>query len=199
MAAFHGTARLVLASASPRRIELLRAAGYEFDVVSRDIDERPVPFEAARDYVVRLADAKAAAVTSVVTRDRPILGADTVVVVDDRILGKPVDDDHAAEMLRLLSGRAHQVLTGVALRLGEHRAHAVECTIVHFDELGDEQIRWYVASGEPRDKAGAYAVQGLGSRFVVGIEGSYSNVVGLPIALVGRLLREVTAVAIGRG
>ena len=186
-----GAPRLVLASASPRRMELLRAAGYAFDVVPAGVDERRLPSEIASDYVARLAEAKVAAVMSAATRDRQILGADTVVVVDGRVLGKPADNDDAADMLRLLSGRAHDVLTGVALRLGDRSVRAVERTIVHFDTLTDEQIRWYVASGEPRDKAGAYAVQGLGSRFVFRIEGSYSNVVGLPITVVGRLLQEL--------
>lgn len=183
--------RLLLASASPRRAHLLRAAGYEFDVAPVDIDERRLPAEPANDYVLRLAHAKAA-FAAATAPDRMVLGADTVVVDDDRILGKPVDDEQAAEMLRLLSGRAHKVVTGVALRRGTLEVHALETTRVHFVELSDEQVRWYVATGEPSDKAGAYAVQGLGSRFVSRIEGSYSNVVGLPITVVGRLLRELS-------
>ena len=183
--------RLVLASASPRRVDLLKAAGYEFDVVPVSIDERRLPGEKASDYVVRLADAKVWAAGISTLGARPILGADTVVVVGDRILGKPVDDREAVEMLRLLSGRSHEVLTGVALRYGDVQVHAVESTIVHFTPLTHDILRWYVASGEPLDKAGAYAVQGLGSRFVHRIEGSYSNVVGLPITVVVRLLREL--------
>lgn len=183
--------RLLLASASPRRADLLRAAGYKFDVAPVDIDERRLPAEPAHDYVIRLAHAKAAFPAGGAP-DRIVLGADTVVVVDDRILGKPIDDEQAAQMLRLLSGRVHEVLTGVALRRGNLQVHAVETTRVSFVELSGEQVRWYVATGEPRDKAGGYAVQGVGSRFVSRIEGSYSNVVGLPITVVRRLLLELS-------
>jgi septum formation protein len=117
-----------------------------------------------------------------------VLAADTVVVVDGRILGKPADDADAARMLRLLSGRAHDVLTGVVVRRDEREAMAVDSTAVSFTPLDEADIAWYVASGEPRDKAGAYGVQGLASRFVARIEGSYSNVVGLPVALACRML-----------
>jgi septum formation protein len=182
--------RLVLASASPRRADLLRAAGYQFIVRPTGVDESILPGETPHAHVCRLADAKAAAAAA--TDDEVVLGADTVVVVDGVILGKPADDAEAAAMLRRISGRSHEVLTGVTLRLGPRTRSAVARTVVHFTHLAEEDLAWYVASGEPRDKAGAYGVQGLASRFVERIEGSYANVVGLPVALVARLLRELT-------
>jgi septum formation protein len=185
--------RLLLASASPRRSELLAAAGFSFDVIPVDIDERHEPTEAPADHVLRLAHAKAGAVAGA-HPGRVVLGADTIVLVDGAVLGKPSDDRHAAEMLRALSGRVHEVLTGVAVHRGAHRLGEVERTRVCVAELTDREIVWYVASGEPRDKAGAYAVQGLASRFITRIEGSYSNVVGLPIALVYRLLGRLGAI-----
>jgi septum formation protein len=211
--------RLILASASPRRAELLRSAGYTFDVVVADVDESIRPGESPSAYVRRLAADKSAAAMSRITADlkvcttldirrvaadaeqevvrafRPadlvILGADTTVVVDDEILGKPLDEEDGARMLRRLSGRAHHVLTGVSLRQGVYEVGRVETTSVVFRPLTDEEIAWYVASGEGRDKAGGYAIQGLGSRFIPRIEGSYSNVVGLPIACVAELLPEI--------
>lgn len=141
-------------------------------------------------YVLRLAGAKAAA-AACATSDEVVLAADTIVVVGDVMLGKPADDLDAARMLRLLSGREHQVLTGVAARAGQRGISACESTTVGFSALDEEEIAWYVASGEPRDKAGAYAVQGLASRFVTRIDGSYSNVVGLPVACVYRLLADL--------
>ena len=122
-----------------------------------------------------------------------VLGADTTVVVDGEILGKPRDDEEAADMLRRLSGKAHQVLTGVSLRQGAHEVGRVETTSVVFRALTDEDVAWYVASGEGRDKAGGYAIQGLASRFIPSISGSYSNVVGLPVACVAELLRSLLA------
>ena len=181
--------RLILASASPRRADLLAAAGFVFDVVPVEIDERVVPGERPADYVARLALDKARQVE----RRNPgslVLGADTAVVVDERILGKPGDAAEAKEMLRTLSGRVHNVLTGVAIRVNEREAHDVACTQVRFLQLSPAEIAWYVASGEPFDKAGGYGVQGLASRFVDSIDGSYSNVVGLPVAMVYRLLKE---------
>jgi septum formation protein len=176
---------IVLASASPRRAELLRAAGILFDVIVANVDETVHAGESPDDYARRVAAAKARAV-SAQARERPVLAADTVVVVDDHILGKPVNDDDARRMLRLLSGRAHDVLTAVVL----NDEIAVERTRVEFVTLSDDEIAWYVASGEPRDKAGAYAIQGLASRFISRIEGSYSNVVGLPVSRVYQLLRR---------
>jgi len=182
--------RLILASASPRRAELLRAAGYEFDTVVADVDERMRDSETPAEYVRRLAAAKAAAVQAA---DVIIVGADTTVVIDGQILGKPRDDEEAAAMLRRLAGRRHEVLTGVSLRHGPHEVGRVESTAVWFSVLTKEDIAWYVASGEGRDKAGAYAIQGLASRFIPRIEGSYANVVGLPVASVTELLRSVLA------
>ena len=196
--------RLILASASPRRAELLRAAGFEFDVVATDVDESVRAGESPQQYVRRLAAEKSAAATRVVsgfsrTGDGPpegghyvVLGADTTVVADSAILAKPIDDADAAAMLRRLSGRAHEVLTAISLRCGPYELGRIETTEVVFAELSDADIAWYVGSGEGRDKAGAYAIQGLASRFIPRIEGSYSNVVGLPIHAVCELLREIS-------
>jgi len=183
--------RLVLASASPRRADLLVAAGYDFIVRPVDVDEAMLTAETPAEYVRRLAATKAIAANSSLT-DEVVLGADTTVVLDHEILGKPRDDEEAASMLRRLSGRAHEVLTGVALLYRGRNRVEVACTVVHFARLSEEDLAWYVASGEPRDKAGAYGIQGLASRFVERIEGSYANVVGLPVALVARLARELT-------
>jgi len=182
--------RLVLASASPRRAELLAAAGFTFDVRATDVDERVVAGENPQDYVQRLAIWKSAAALEMLNRDETaavgggvlIIGADTAVIVDDEILGKPVHDEDAARMLRRLSGRSHRVLTGVSVRTAERQVAVVEETLVFFRQLAEAEVGWYLASGEGRDKAGAYAIQGLASRFIPRIEGSYSNVVGLPVA-----------------
>ena len=182
--------RLILASASPRRAELLRAAGYTFDVVVADVDESTRAGEAPAAYVRRLAADKSAAVR---IPDAIVLGADTTVVVDGEILGKPRDDEDLRAMLQRLSGKTHQVLTGVSLRQGAYEAGRVETTSVVLRALTDEEIAWYVASGEGRDKAGGYAIQGLASRFIPSIAGSYSNVVGLPVACVEELLRSLLA------
>jgi septum formation protein len=184
------TSILVLASASPRRADLLREAGIAFQVVPAHIDEATRPQEPAEAYVERLARDKAAAVQ----RQLPgafVLGADTTVVAGDEILAKPLEAGDAARMLRLLSGRSHRVLTGVCL-LGPSsflRA-AVVSTVVAFARLSETDITWYVGTGEPLDKAGAYAVQGGASRFVQRIDGSFSNVVGLPMELVRAWCRE---------
>jgi len=184
--------RVVLASSSPRRAELLRAAGIAFDVLPADVDETPLPDESADTHVRRLAEAKARAVVTKRT-SAVVLCADTVVVVDGRILGKPTDPDDAVMMLGALSGRAHEVLTAVAVIAKSTTVHVdICCTRVWVSPLSADEIAWYVASGEPIDKAGAYAIQGLGSRFIERIDGSYSNVVGLPVALVYRLLRAVS-------
>jgi septum formation protein len=200
--------RLVLASASPRRAELLRAAGYTFEILAVDLDERAHDGEAPGAYVARLARDKAGAAMQrfeeraqrscrgperATLDDLVVLGADTAVIVDGEILGKPRDDREAARMLAALSGRRHEVLTGVSLRSLSGERQLVEATGVYMSELTADDITWYVASGEGRDKAGGYAVQGLASRFVTGIEGSYSNVVGLPIATVSALLRELAS------
>jgi septum formation protein len=182
---------VVLASASPRRAELLCAAGIEFEVIVADVDERVRPGESPDAYVARLAVDKARAVAAK-AEGRPVLAADTSVVVDGDILGKPLDAMDATRMLRRLSGREHQVLTGVCLtgatRMAALDQVCVETTMVAFAPLTDDEIAWYVASGEPMDKAGAYAIQGLASRFITRIDGSYANVVGLPIARVYAML-----------
>lgn len=180
---------LVLASASPRRAELLTAAGIPFEVRPAHVDERPRTGETAAVYVQRVAEEKARAVAGRLP-GRAVLAADTSVVIDDQILGKPADARDAARMLRLLSGRRHQVLTGVCLITEGPPGSAVvvdtriAATLVWFAPLDEAEIAWYVSSGEPMDKAGAYAVQGLAGRFIERLEGSYPNVVGLPVALV---------------
>ncbi len=181
---------LILASQSPRRAELLRAAGFTFLVDTADVDEAIHPSEAPEAYVLRLAEAKAAAV-AMRHPDAVVLGADTTVVIDDEILAKPIDRADAQRMLARLAGRTHEVLTGVAVCRGARRLSRVASTTVTFLPMTDEEIAWYAASGEPDDKAGAYAIQGLASRFVERIDGSYSNVVGLPVALVHRLIKEM--------
>ena len=201
--------RLVLASASPRRAELLRAAGITFDVVIANVDESVRPGETPAQHVARLAEEKAFRVLPQ-AGTKPVLGADTVVVVDGEILGKPADAADARRMLRTLAGRPHQVMTGVALiaepaKDGPRVSGAgvgayvpdsitvndgIDVTTVEFAPLSDAEIAAYVSSGEPMDKAGAYAIQGLASRFVTRIEGSYSNVVGLPVALVYDLCKR---------
>lgn len=187
--------RLVLASASPRRAELLRAAGFEFETCVVDLDERVRPGEAPEEYVRRLAMEKSARAMEILAGSGQtfVLAADTAVVVEGDILGKPRDDRDAASMLKRLSGRAHEVVTGVSLRGPGREANRVEKTTVEVSPLGDGDIRWYVESGEGRDKAGAYAIQGLASRFIPTIHGSYSNVVGLPIAVVHALIAEIAS------
>jgi septum formation protein len=185
-----GLDRLVLASASPRRRELLAQAGFTFDVISADIPEVRKPGEDPIRFVTRLAREKAEAVLAShpVTADTMILGADTIVLVDDEVLGKPQDAADAARMLRLLSGQTHQVITGVCLAKGRERQRAAEVTFVRFATLSDEEIAEYVATGEPLDKAGAYAIQGRAGRWVLRIHGCYFNVVGLPLALVSSMI-----------
>jgi septum formation protein len=180
---------IVLASASPRRQELLRNAGISFTVQPADIDETLRAAESPRDCAERLAREKALAVFQSRPQDF-VLGADTIVVVDDLILGKPRDAGDAMRMLRLLSGRTHEVITGVCLMGPEGSTTVSEATLVTMCEISHDEIRAYVATGEPMDKAGAYAIQGLASRWIPRIEGDYSNVVGLPVALVYRMLRQ---------
>jgi septum formation protein len=181
--------KLVLASASPRRAEILRASGWQFEALAANADESRHDHEAATTYVERVARAKAEVVRSRVP-GATVVGADTVVVVDGEILGKPRDEQDARRMLRLLQGRWHQVLTGVAVfngNMGQPRvAHKV--TEVRFAEMKEDEIGWYVDSGEPMENAGAYAIQGFGARFIEGIKGDYSNVVGLPVRLLYELI-----------
>ena len=212
---------LILASASPRRQDLLRNAGISFTAQPADIDETPLPGESARECAERLAQEKALAVWRTHPQD-VVLGADTIVVVDETILGKPIDGEDAARMLRLLSGRVHSVITGVCVvqpadggqlpvaseDAGGDAPHAPtefkvlrtesrelrtasETTLVTMNELSESEIRDYVTTGEPMDKAGAYAIQGRASRWIPQIEGDYSNVVGLPVALVYRMLSRL--------
>ncbi len=205
---YNFTMRLVLASASPRRAELLRAAGLEFEILVVDVNETIRAGETPVEYVHRVAADKSARALSVLAAeemsgrarnadlarrmdDVAVLGADTAVVVDNEIMGKPRDDREAAAMLRRLSGRRHDVLTGVSLRQRAVEIGRTESTAVYFAPLTDAEIAWYVNSGEGRDKAGAYAIQGLASSFVPRIEGSYSNVVGLPVACVYELLQHL--------
>lgn len=187
--------RLILASASPRRADLLRAAGFAFETVAVDIDEGVRSGEAPEEYVRRLAMAKSARAVDLVgvlhSRMSVTLSADTAVIVDHTILGKPGNDDEVQRMLELLSGRPHQVLTGISLRSGSVELGAVESTTVWFAPLSQQDVDWYVGSGEGRDKAGGYAIQGLASRFIPRIDGSYSNVVGLPVERVATLLTEI--------
>jgi septum formation protein len=184
------SAMLVLASASPRRQELLRNAGIRFEVQPAHIAEDPLPGERAKECAERLAREKALAVAQIRPND-VVLGADTVVVVDGQILGKPADGADAARMLRLLSGRVHQVITGICLVVSGQWSVASETTSVTMAEIPEKEIADYVAGGEPMDKAGAYAIQGVASRWIPRIEGDYGNVVGLPVALVWRMLRSV--------
>lgn len=180
---------VVLASGSPRRLELLRRIGVEPVVRPADIDETPHAGETPAETVARLARTKARTVER--TLDDLVIAADTEVVLRDAVLGKPADADAAADMLRSLSGRSHRVVTGVHVVYGEGEAAAVEETVVHVRELTDAEIDAYVATGEPFGKAGAYAIQGAGGMFVERIEGSDTNVVGLPLATVVRLAGDV--------
>ena len=177
---------LVLASASPRRVDILREAAYEFRQSPADIDESRLPGEAPERYVLRLAAAKARAVWRAGTMT---LGADTIVVVGDEVLGKPRDRAHARRMLRCLSASFHFVMTGVAVFDGRRSRTRCETTRVWFRDLSEREIGDYVATGEPLDKAGAYAIQGGAAGFVERIEGSYRNVVGLPLEAVATMLR----------
>jgi septum formation protein len=188
--------KLVLASASPRRAEILRNAGIHFEIRKTNVDESRLEGELPGDYVRRLALAKAlsAAAEYRDSRDQTlVLSADTVVVVDADILGKPASQDDARSMLRRLSGRIHEVHTGLALLRtpGTMQRVVEEITRVHFASLAAQEIEDYIATGEPFDKAGAYAIQGIAGRYVSCIEGCYFNVMGLPLARLWSLLREL--------
>jgi septum formation protein len=189
------TRRIVLASASPRRRELLQQIGLPFEVMPGDVPEHGRPETDPKELARALAREKALAIAEQVP-DGLVIGADTIVVVDGRVLGKPVDDADARAMLRLLSGRSHQVITGVAVvDRQEGRTLAVnvdhECTDVLFLPWSEADIDAYVATGEPLDKAGAYAIQGYASVLIAGIRGCYFNVVGLPLATLARMLRAL--------
>jgi septum formation protein len=178
---------LVLASQSPRRREILAQAGIPFVVRTAPVDESPLPGETPEQYVQRLAVDKAMAVPA--GPDETVLGADTTVVIEGEMLGKPADAADAKHMLERLSGQRHEVVTGICLKTGATLVSDFSSTRVWFMSLSPEEIDAYVASGEPMDKAGAYAIQGLASKYIEKIEGCYCNVVGLPVALVHRHLR----------
>ena len=179
---------LILASVSPRRQEILRNAGIAFEVRPADVDESCSEGESAEDYVLRLAEAKARAVAQ---PGETVLGADTVVVVDDLILGKPIDPEGAQSMLRALSGRTHRVMTGVCVLSSRECRTFVETTAVRFKALSKQEVQEYLDSGEPLDKAGAYGIQGRASKFVERIDGCYFNVMGLPMARLYALLQSL--------
>jgi septum formation protein len=181
--------RLILASASPRRADLLTSAGYVFLVQPAEVDETPRASEDPPDYVTRVARDKARSAT-LPDANSILLAADTSVVIGGRILGKPASGEEAAAMLALLSGTVHQVLTGVVVRTGTRELVELVSTRVHFRTLTASEIAWYVSSGEPAGKAGAYAIQGRAARFIDRIDGSWSNVVGLPLATVHTMLND---------
>ncbi len=188
--------KIILASSSPRRAEILRDAGIPFTVRATQIDESPLPVESAHAMVARLAEAKARAAASHLNTSEGeciVIGADTTVELNGEILGKPDDSAHAREMLAKLSGCTHRVLTGIfILRIqGNATRAAVEISTVTFASLSEKEIAAYVSSGEPLGKAGGYAIQGLAGRFIPKIEGCYFNVVGLPLARLYALLREL--------
>jgi septum formation protein len=191
--------QLLLASASPRRADLLRTAGFDFKIKPASVDENLRANELPEAYVKRLAEAKATAVVEF-AGNRTVLGADTIVVVNKQILGKPINAGDASRMLHLLSGRHHEVVTGITVigppLVGQERLRLTSFTTtrVEMAVLSESEIEWYVSTGEPLDKAGAYAIQGLASRFITHIEGSHSNVVGLPISLVYSMLKKVISI-----
>ena len=182
---------IILASQSPRRSEILRNAGLPFEVRRASVDESVQPHEPPEKYVKRIAQAKAMAVKA--GPAEIVLGADTVVVIDGQIMGKPKDPDDALRMLVALRGRKHEVLTGVCLRHGKRLIVDWAMTNVWMGPVSKEEIAEYISTGEPMDKAGAYAIQGLASKFIQRIDGSYTNVVGLPVELVYKHLRTLKA------
>ena len=189
---------LYLASGSPRRQELLTQLGISFEKVVPGIEELRRPHESAQQYVGRLAREKAQAGVALTAHDLPVLGADTIVILNGEVLEKPRDAAHAAVMLRMLSGNTHQVMTAVALADSQHTLDCLVVTEVTFRTLSDEDITHYVASGEPLDKAGAYGIQGLGGCFVRKINGSYHAVVGLPLVETYELLSNFNSLREGR-
>ena len=188
---------LILASASPRRQELLRTLGLAFTVKTADIDETMDPALGAEAEVARICRAKAMAVLPAAAEDDIVIAADTIVCVDDRILGKPHTAAEAAEMLRLLSGREHQVRTGVTVCTRERVVTEVDVTGVRFRLLTEAEIAAYVHTGEPMDKAGAYGIQGLASIFVESLRGDYFNVMGLPLCRLSQILQQFGVAVLG--
>ncbi|MDF7679281.1 Maf family protein [Enterobacteriaceae bacterium ESL0689] len=190
---------LYLASGSPRRRELLTQLGCCFERLVIDVKEQRQPLEPARDYVVRLAREKAQTGVMLAERDLPVLGADTIVVIEGDVLEKPGDAARAAEMLRRLSGKTHQVMTAVALADRQQMLDCLVVTEVTFRSLTEQEIAEYIATGEPMDKAGSYGIQGAGGRFVSKIDGSYHAVVGLPLAETEALLRQFHSLRAEKG
>lgn len=182
---------IYLASKSPRRQELLRQIGLDFELLPIDIDETQQSNEDAADFVVRMAIEKAATGFAVATTKFPVLAADTIVVMGDKTYGKPANRQLGVDMLRALAGSWHRVLTAVAVHTAKQKEHRLVSTDVQFCELTDDEIEQYWNSGEPLDKAGAYAIQGRAAAFIKQIRGSYSGVVGLPLCETVELLREV--------
>lgn len=182
---------IILASKSPRRQALLRQLGLEYTVCIEDVDERMDPALSPKDEVARVSRLKAAAVLPQTAKDDVVICADTIVVLDGQVMGKPKDEDDAFSMLRRLSGRTHTVYTAVTVCARGERQTEVEATEVTFRKLSDREIRAYIAGGEPMDKAGAYGVQGLAASFVSGLRGDYFNVMGLPLCTLTRMLRSV--------
>jgi septum formation protein len=182
---------IYLASLSPRRCELLDQIKVNYQQIAVSVDETPYPQEPAPDYVRRLALTKARVGRLAVSTPCPVLGADTVIVYDKQLLGKPVDDDEASRMLRVLSGRKHQVMTAVAVVTPTREKVRLNISRVHFRRLSEADIQAYIKTGEPLDKAGSYAIQGLASIFIKRIEGSYSGVMGLPLYETANLLTEM--------
>lgn len=194
MASMSASMPLVLASASPRRAELLTLAGFAFTIEPADVDESVLAGERPADYVLRVARAKAHAVAAKPrTSQAAVLAADTTVVVKGAILAKPENREDAVRMLQSLAGVVHEVLTGVVVVAGDRELAEVVMTRVRFVPLSPEEIAWYVETGEPEGKAGAYGIQGRAARFVDRIEGSWSNVVGLPVATVDQMLKKLGA------
>ena len=189
---------LYLASGSPRRQELLTQLGVSFERIVTGIEEKRAEGESAQQYVSRLAREKAQAGVASVQRDLPVLGADTIVILNGEVLEKPHDAEHAARMLRKMSGQTHQVMTAVALADRQHVLDCLVVTDVTFRVLTDDEIAAYIASGEPMDKAGAYGIQGLGGCFVRKIHGSYHAVVGLPLVETYELLSNFNSLREGR-
>ena len=192
---------IYLASRSPRRAELLKQMGVLFSVVPADIDETPHAMERSDAYVKRLAIEKAQAGYALVLQkawfEMPVLAADTTVSIDGEILGKPQDDEDAYRMLSLMSGRWHEVHTGIAVAHAGHVAMEISSTMVQMDDLSDAVLRAYIATGEPKDKAGAYGIQGIAGSLIKRIEGSYSGVMGLPVYETTKLLKQAGITLLG--
>lgn len=186
--------KIVLASTSPRRAQILRDAGFEFETIAPQVVEQPHIGETPRELVGRLALEKARAAAARSNSESVVIGADTAIVVDGAVVGKPVDLEDAGRILRLLSGRSHEVITGIAVITGSNTRVEHEVTRVTLAALSEAEIGAYVASEEPFDKAGAYAIQGIGGRYVPQIEGCYFNVMGLPLSRLYRILHEMKIV-----